>query len=296
MRALNTFVVPILCGTFGLASAQQGSFQTKSLTPETALAAGKAALESCRGSGFQVAVAVVDRAGLVQVLLRDRFAGAHTIEVATNKAWTAASFRTSTSALAAETQAGKAMSGLRGLPRFLAAGGGILIEGGGSSYGAIGVSGAPGGEADEACAQAGLKAISDAIDFSTARSGGATPTGLHGSTSRSSCCGTTRPRPRSAEPSGGRSLQQGRRRRLSRRLQVIVANLSPLSRGAPASHRQWYCSALPSTSAMCRSSGPKLLTIIRNWPAMPMQMPPAFSIRSAYWSMASVGVACRRAS
>jgi uncharacterized protein GlcG (DUF336 family) len=110
-------------------------------------------------------VAVVDRAGLVQVLLRDRFAGAHTVEVATNKAWTAASFRTSTSALAEETQAGKAMSGLRSLPRFLAAGGGILIEGGGTSYGAIGVSGAPGGEADEACARAGLKAIADAIEF-----------------------------------------------------------------------------------------------------------------------------------
>jgi uncharacterized protein GlcG (DUF336 family) len=165
MKTSKTILIPILLGAFGLAYAQQGSFQTRSLTPETALTAAKAALESCRKSSFQVAVAVVDRAGLVQVLLRDRFAGAHTVEVATNKAWTAASFRTSTSALAEETQAGKAMSGLRSLPRFLAAGGGILIEGGGTSYGAIGVSGAPGGEADEACARAGLKAIADAIEF-----------------------------------------------------------------------------------------------------------------------------------
>jgi len=112
-----------------------------------------------------VAVAVTDRAGITQVLLRDRFAGPHTVEVAANKAWTAASFRTSTMALATETQAGRPMSGLRSIPRFLAVGGGRVIEAGGSVLGAIGVSGGPGGEADDSCAAAGIKAIADAIDF-----------------------------------------------------------------------------------------------------------------------------------
>lgn len=145
--------------------AQEGSFQSRSLTPEAALTAAKAALESCRKQGFQVAVAVTDRAGITQVLLRDRYAGAHTIEVAANKAWTAVSFRTSTSALAAETQPGRPMSGLRNLPRFLAAGGGLAIEAGGNVLGAIGVSGGPGGEADEGCASAGIKAIAELIEF-----------------------------------------------------------------------------------------------------------------------------------
>ncbi len=154
-----------LVGLAGVALAQDAIFQTKSLTPETALIAARAALESCRKQGFQVAVAVVDRAGLTQILLRDRFAGAHTPEVAANKAWTAASFRTSTMDLATETQAGRPMSGLRNLPRFLAIGGGLVIQGGGAIFGAIGVSGAPGGEADEACAQAGIKSIADAIEF-----------------------------------------------------------------------------------------------------------------------------------
>jgi uncharacterized protein GlcG (DUF336 family) len=149
----------------GTSAAQEALFQTRSLTPEIALVAAKAAMESCRKQGYQVAVAVVDRAGLTQVLLRDRFAGAHTVEVAANKAWTAASFRTSTTALAADTQPGKPMNGLRNLPRFLAAGGGLVIEGGGSVFGAIAVSGAPGGDADEACAQAGIKAVTDAIEF-----------------------------------------------------------------------------------------------------------------------------------
>ncbi|HQR10277.1 MAG TPA: heme-binding protein [Casimicrobiaceae bacterium] len=165
---LNTGRFLAAFALFGLvapAFAQVGTFETKSITPETALIAAKAAMETCRKQGYQVAVAVVDRSGLTQVLLRDRFAGPHTVELATNKAWTAASFRTSTLVLAADTQPGKPMSGLRGIARVVTVGGGILIEGGGSIFGAIGVSGAPGGEADDACAQSGVKAIGDAIEF-----------------------------------------------------------------------------------------------------------------------------------
>jgi len=147
------------------ALAAEPTFQVRSLTLETALVAAKAAMEACRKQGYQVGVAVVDRAGLTQVFLRDRFAGAHTIDVATDKAWTAASFRTSTLTLAEETQPGRPTSGIRGTPRVLAVGGGVLIEGGGTSFGAIGVSGAPGGEADDGCARAGIKAIADAIEF-----------------------------------------------------------------------------------------------------------------------------------
>ena len=110
-------------------------------------------------------MAVVDRVGLTQVLLRDRFASAHTVAVAADKAWTAASFRTSTTNLATQTQASQPLSGLRGLPRVLAVGGGSAVEAAGSPLGAIGVSGAPGGDADEACAAAGIRAIAQAIEF-----------------------------------------------------------------------------------------------------------------------------------
>lgn len=164
MRKLAIVILTML-GMSSFAFAQEAVFETKSLTPETALVAARAAMESCRKQGFQVAVAVVDRAGITQVLLRDRFAGVHTIEVATNKAWTAASFRTPTSSLATETQPGKPLSGLRNMPRFLGVGGGVVIEAGGTSFGGIGVSGAPGGDSDESCAKAGIKAISDAIEF-----------------------------------------------------------------------------------------------------------------------------------
>lgn len=150
-----------------LAGAAQGeaTHQIKLMTPETALKAAQAALKSCRDAGYQVAIAVVDRMGVVQVLLRDRYAGAHTPRMARSKAWSAVSFRANTSELAELTQAGKPQSGVRHLPGVAAVGGGMQIEASGSLLGAIGVSGAPGGEADDKCAAAGIAAIREDIEF-----------------------------------------------------------------------------------------------------------------------------------
>ena len=144
---------------------EDGLFTSQSLTPKTALLAASAALESCRSEGFQVAVAVVDRMGILQVLIRDRYAGAHTVETARGKAWTAASFRTNTSELVEVTQSGQPQSGVRQVPGALMIGGGMIIEAAGSLVGAIGVSGAPGGELDDLCAAAGIEAIEDLIAF-----------------------------------------------------------------------------------------------------------------------------------
>ena len=145
--------------------AQDATYSVRFMTTETALRAAQAALESCRKGGFQVAVAVVDRSGLPQVVLRDRYAGAHTADIAVDKAWTAVSFRTSTAVLADATQSGKPLSGIRARPRVAAVGGGLVIEGAGALVGGIGVSGAPGGERDEACAQSGVAAIQQQLEF-----------------------------------------------------------------------------------------------------------------------------------
>jgi uncharacterized protein GlcG (DUF336 family) len=110
-------------------------------------------------------VAIVDRGGNTQVLLRDRYAGPHTVEVSTNKAWTALSFKTPTLELERLTRPGEPMSGLRAVARFTAIGGGIPIEAGGSLLGGIGVSGAPGGEADATCASAGIAAIAESLEL-----------------------------------------------------------------------------------------------------------------------------------
>jgi uncharacterized protein GlcG (DUF336 family) len=147
------------------AGAQDALVTYKSLNPEVALDLARAALTSCRERGFQVAVAVVDRFGVTQVLLRDRFAGPHTVATATGKAWTAVSFRTGTGELAAMTQPGTPQAGVRSLPGVVAIAGGLVVEAGGSVVGGVGISGAPGGEADEACAKAGIEAVRDKIEF-----------------------------------------------------------------------------------------------------------------------------------
>ena len=149
----------------GAAPAQEATYTVKMMTPETALKAAQAALKKCRDDGFQVAVAVVDRSGVTQVLLRDRFAGAHTVRMAVDKAWTTVSFRTSTAELAKATQPGSPQNGIRHRPRVAAVAGGLMIESGGSLVGGIGVSGAPGGDRDDVCAKAGIDAIRDSLEF-----------------------------------------------------------------------------------------------------------------------------------
>ena len=145
--------------------AADPTYNVKLLTPETALKAAQAALARCRASGYQVAVAVTDRMGVVQVVLRDRFAGPHTADTASAKAYTAVSFRTNTTELAEATQSGKPQSGIRNRPGVAAVGGGLMIEAGGSLLGAIGVSGAPGGREDDACAAAGIAAIREDLEL-----------------------------------------------------------------------------------------------------------------------------------
>jgi uncharacterized protein GlcG (DUF336 family) len=146
--------------------AQESLVTHKSLAPGIALDLAQAALADCGQRGYQVAVAVVDRFGVIQVVLRDRYAGPHTPATASGKAWTAATFRSSTSNLFAISQPGMMQAGIRNLPGAVIIGGGLVVESGGSLVGAIGVSGAPGGDADEACAKAGIEAIQVKLDFS----------------------------------------------------------------------------------------------------------------------------------
>jgi uncharacterized protein GlcG (DUF336 family) len=157
-------VAGLALGCASAVQAQDATFSVRVLTPETALKAAQAALARCRTAGFQVAVAVVDRMGVTQVMLRDRFAGPHTPDMAIAKGWTAVSFRTNTTDLAAATQSGT-QSGVRHRPGVAAVGGGLMIEAGGSLLGAIGVSGAPLGRDDDVCAAAGIAAIKDSLEL-----------------------------------------------------------------------------------------------------------------------------------
>ncbi len=135
------------------------------ITFDAALVAAQAALAECRKRGATVAVAVVDRSGVPVVVLRDPLAGMHTPDTAVRKGWTAVSFRGSTTELVGATAANGPNAGIRHLPNVAMVGGGLMLQSAGSLVGAIGVSGAPSGEMDDACGNAGIRAIRDALEL-----------------------------------------------------------------------------------------------------------------------------------
>lgn len=156
----------VITGLSFSAAADEGALVTfKVLNLETATELAQATLGECRKRGFQVAVSVVDRFGNLQVTLRDRFAGPHTPETARRKAWTAVSFRTNTLEMEELLKSGELTPGVRFVEGALMVGGGVPVLAAGSIIAGIGVSGAPGGEADDQCAQAGIETISDKLAF-----------------------------------------------------------------------------------------------------------------------------------
>ena len=156
----------LLLGVTTAGAADEDALSTyQLLTPATAMEISQAALKACNDAGYQVAVTVVDRMGVAQVMIRDRFAGPHTPDTSARKAWTAVSFRTDTLSMSDATKAGTAQAGARFIANALMIGGGVPITAGGAIVAGIGVSGAPGGAQDDACARAGIDAVQEKLEF-----------------------------------------------------------------------------------------------------------------------------------
>lgn len=149
----------------GVAQNQEALVTYQSLKPDVALELAQAALKECRQAGYQVAITVADRFGHVLVTLRDQFAGPHTVETATRKAWTAVSFRTATLELTDLIRENKVMANLGDIPGALALGGGVPVNAAGILVGGIGISGAPGADLDHACAVKAIGSIQEKLDF-----------------------------------------------------------------------------------------------------------------------------------
>ena len=157
-------VAALLAPGFATA-AEKFTTQAATLNTAAALKVAQAALAECQKGGYVVAVAVVDRSGNPLALLRDNLAGPHTPQTAIGKAWTAVSFRNNTTSLLELSGPGKPSAGIRDIPGAIVLGGGLTISAKGLLLGAVGVSGAPGGDLDDKCGNAGIKAIQDALEL-----------------------------------------------------------------------------------------------------------------------------------
>ena len=126
--------------------------------------AAQAAIASCKAQGYAISVAVVDRTGNLKLLLVGDSAGALTPSLSRRKAYTAAMRRVASGELAKQVAVPGAFNPTLYDRQLVAVQGGVPIKVGDEMIGAIGVSGAPGGEKDEACANAGLAKISDRLN------------------------------------------------------------------------------------------------------------------------------------
>lgn len=134
----------------------------KRLTLDYAVRAAQATIAACREQGMNITVAIVDRGGHVQVALRDTLAMPLSLTIAEQKAYAAMNFNVPTSEMANRFTSPFSVGKVQGI---ILSAGGLPITAGGSILGAIGVSGAPSGQVDEKCAQAGIDAISDDLEM-----------------------------------------------------------------------------------------------------------------------------------
>ncbi len=135
----------------------------KLMTLELARDIAEGAIDACRKDGYQVSVVVVDRSGRTQVVMRDVFANQYMTQLALGKANAVILSNTSSGEL--RKNRADIADELNLLDDLLVLDGGMPIRVAGSVIGAVGVSGAPGGDKDAACAQHGIDIVQERLDF-----------------------------------------------------------------------------------------------------------------------------------
>jgi uncharacterized protein GlcG (DUF336 family) len=151
----------LILGIASAAATAQGLITQKVLSLDLAETVARGALEKCRADGYRTSITIVDASGVVKIAMRDDGVSPHTVDVSRRKAYTAMIYRRST----AET-----LKGWQATPPpapniegTIALAGGVPIRAGNEILGGLGVSGAPGGDKDEACANAGLAKAAEVL-------------------------------------------------------------------------------------------------------------------------------------
>ena len=162
--------MPVLsyrCGTIALACALATPASAQLLTRKDvsaamALTIAQTAMAACAANGYRVSATVVGRNGEVLIQIRGDGTGPHTMENSFKKAFTARTFRIPSGEMEERLKKNPQM-GAQYLTGFTTARGALPIKIGDEVIGAVGISGAPGGEKDEACVQTGLDKVKDQL-------------------------------------------------------------------------------------------------------------------------------------
>ena len=134
----------------------------KDLSLDVALTIATTAIATCKTNGFQVSATVVGRNGEVLVQLRGDNTGPHTMENSFRKAYTSRTFRVSSGEIGERVKQNPQLPLLL-LSNTTSAQGALPIKVGAEVIGAIGISGAPGGDKDEVCSKAGIDKVADQL-------------------------------------------------------------------------------------------------------------------------------------
>jgi|SRR5271166_1472366 len=153
-------VVGVACALASPASAQL--LTERGLSAAMAMTIAQTALETCTKQGYHVSVHVLGRNGETLVAVRGDGAPPHTMENSQRKAYTARTFRIPSGEFAQRVKDNPTISAVH-LTGIIAAQGALPIKVGDEVIGAVGVSGAPGGEKDEACSKAGIDKVADQL-------------------------------------------------------------------------------------------------------------------------------------
>lgn len=161
MRCVSLAIVACLVAAPAGAQNLETIHRIPAMLANEAVAATVAA---CAKQGYAETAVLVDADGVRQALLRGDKTGAHSLDSAFDKAYTAASFKTDTLALAERAKTRPELANLfTQLPHLILFGGGVAIKVGDEVVGAMGAAGAPGANLDDGCAKAGIDAIRDRL-------------------------------------------------------------------------------------------------------------------------------------
>lgn len=135
------------------------------MSMELALEVAKRSVESCRKKGYWVSAVVVDKSANIQVTLRDTYAARFTMDIAEQKANLVIMSGLDTSTFVPKRD--DIRNELNNIKGLIMMEGGVAVKSGDVILGAVGVSGAPGGDLDAACANEALKSLQERLAFAT---------------------------------------------------------------------------------------------------------------------------------